>query len=221
METCNLLGFDSFQPTQIMLQLVDQLVIRLVSTLHDIAISVDSWEYPVDFLIINPRSGLEGHPLILSRSWLATIDAYIGCRTRNTKITRGGVTKNLILYPPSKPSPTFIYPQFTPPQYSEKHLRVPLTLEEALRLKDHLKDDVINGFIKNPIVVSNPTCQMLQAILDCEAQGDSLKDLMEQQILTTTIHNSKSIEIAPVKSLNINANLNAKQKQKIIQVLSK
>jgi hypothetical protein len=67
METCNTLGFDSFEPTPIMLQLIDQSVVRPVNTLHDIAISVDSWEYPADFLIINPRSGLEGHPLILGR----------------------------------------------------------------------------------------------------------------------------------------------------------
>jgi hypothetical protein len=72
-----------------------------------------------------------------------------------------------------------------------------------------------------PAVVRNPTCQMLQAVLDCEAQGDSLEDLMEQQIPTTTVHNNKSVEIAPGKSLNINANLDEQQQQKIIQVLSK
>jgi hypothetical protein len=62
---------------------------------------------------------------------------------------------------------------------------------------------------------------MLQVVLDCEAQGDSLEDLMEQQIPTTTVHNNKSVEIAPGKSLNINANLDEQQQQKLIQVLSK
>jgi hypothetical protein len=80
-ETCNILGFTSFEPTSIMLQLVDRSVVKPVDTLQDIAISVDSWEYPTDFLIINPRSGLDGHPLILGRPWLTTTDAYIGCRT--------------------------------------------------------------------------------------------------------------------------------------------
>jgi hypothetical protein len=221
METCNTLGFDSFEPTPIMLQLVDRSVVRPVDTLHDIAISVDSWEYPADFLIINPRSGLEGHPLILGRPWLATVDAYIGCRMGNMTISRGGVTKNLILYPPAKPSPTFIYPQLPPPRYPEKDLRAPLMLEEALRLKNQLEDDVISGFINNPTIVGNPTCQMLQVVLDCEAQGDSLEDLMEQQIPTTVVHNNKFVEIAPGKSLNINANLDEQQQQKLIQVLSK
>jgi hypothetical protein len=221
METCNTLGFDSFEPTLIMLQLVDRSVVRPVSTLHDIEILVDSWEYPVDFLIINPRSGLEGHPLILGRPWLATADVYIGCRMGNMTIARGGVTKNIILYPPAKPSPTFIYPQLPPPRYLEKDLRAPLTLEESLRLKNQLEDDIISGFINNPAIVGNPTCQMLKVVLDCEAQGDSLEDLMEQQIPTTVIHNNKSVEIAPGKSLNINANLDEQQQQKLIQVLSK
>jgi hypothetical protein len=62
---------------------------------------------------------------------------------------------------------------------------------------------------------------MLKVVLDYEAQGESLKYLMEQKILTTIIHNNKSIEIAPRKSLNINANLGEQQQQNSIQVLSK
>jgi hypothetical protein len=53
-------------------------VVKPLTTLHDIAISVDSWEYPADFLIINPRSGIEGNQLILGRPWLMIVDAYIG-----------------------------------------------------------------------------------------------------------------------------------------------
>jgi hypothetical protein len=62
---------------------------------------------------------------------------------------------------------------------------------------------------------------MLQYVLDFEAQGDPLEDLMEQQIPTTVVHNSKPVEITPGKSLNINVNLKEKQKQKLIQTLSK
>jgi hypothetical protein len=98
-----------------MLQLADRSVVRPIGTLHDIEISVDSWEYPTDFLIINSRSGLKGHPLILGRRWLATTDVYIGFQTDNMTIARGGITNNLILYPPAKPSPTFVYSQLPPP----------------------------------------------------------------------------------------------------------
>jgi Rps23 Pro-64 3,4-dihydroxylase Tpa1-like proline 4-hydroxylase len=62
---------------------------------------------------------------------------------------------------------------------------------------------------------------MLQDVLDYEAQGDLLEDLMEQEISTTIVHNNKSVDIALGKSLNINANLEEKQQQKLIQTLSK
>jgi hypothetical protein len=163
-----------------MLQLVDILVVKPINTLQDIAILVDSWEYPADFLVINPRSGLDGHPLILGRPWIAIEDAYIGFCMRNMKISRGSATKNLIWYPPTKPSTPIIHQQLPPPRYLEKNLISPLTLEEALRLKKQLEHDVINIFINKPTIIRNPTCQMLKVVLDSEAQGDPLEELMEQ-----------------------------------------
>jgi hypothetical protein len=62
---------------------------------------------------------------------------------------------------------------------------------------------------------------MLQAVLDCEAQEDSLEYFMEQKILATSIHNKKLVEIAPGRSLNINANLDEQQQQNLIQFISK
>ena len=64
-------------------------------------VSMDSWEYLEDFFIINPKNQLDGHPLILGRPWLATIDAYIGYRTGSMTITRGNNVNNLALYPPA------------------------------------------------------------------------------------------------------------------------
>jgi hypothetical protein len=103
-ETCNVLGITSFEPTSIMLEFFYRSVVKPVGTLQDIAISVDSWEYPTDFLVINPRSRLDGQPLILGIPWLATTDAHIGCRIGHMTIARWNDTKNLIMYPPAKPS---------------------------------------------------------------------------------------------------------------------
>jgi len=64
-------------------------------------VSVDSWEYPTNFLIINPKTRLDGHPLILGKTSLATTDAYIGYRQGNMTITRAPNIKNLALYPPA------------------------------------------------------------------------------------------------------------------------
>ena len=65
---------------------------------------LESWEYPADFLFINPKNRMDGHPLILGRPWLATTDAYIGCRAGRMTITRGDSIKNIIIYLPAKPS---------------------------------------------------------------------------------------------------------------------
>ena len=89
------------EPTSTLLELADRSVVRPEGRLHDVMVSVDSWEYPVDFLIINPKNRLDGHPLILGRPWLATIDAYISCQQGNMTITRGSNIKNLALYPPA------------------------------------------------------------------------------------------------------------------------
>jgi hypothetical protein len=97
----------------------------------------------------------------------------------------------------------------------------PSMQEEALKIKNQLEDDVISGFINNLTTMSNPTCQMVQVVLDCEAQGDLLEDLMEQQIPITGIHKRKPIEIAPGRPLNINANLDEQHQKNLIQALSK
>eukprot|EP00253_Pinus_taeda_P021651 PITA_21651 len=44
---------------------------------EDVMVSVHSWKYPADFLVLQPKAKLTGYPLILARPWLATADAYI------------------------------------------------------------------------------------------------------------------------------------------------
>jgi len=78
--TCQKLGITSVELTSTLLERVDRSVVRPEGTLHDVMVSVDSWEYPSDFLIINPKNRFDGHPLILGRPWLATANVYIGCR---------------------------------------------------------------------------------------------------------------------------------------------
>eukprot|EP00253_Pinus_taeda_P007789 PITA_07789 len=89
-----------FTPT--LLQLADRSVIKPDDVLEDISVSLDSWEYPVDFMILTPKINLGGHPLILGRPWLATADAFISCRSRDMYISDGSSTKKFTLYPPKK-----------------------------------------------------------------------------------------------------------------------
>jgi hypothetical protein len=112
-----------------MLELADRFMVKPTDTLQDVAISVNSWEYPTDFLVISPRSRLDGHPLILGRSWLATTDAYIGCRAGNMTIAKRSAIKNLDLYPSAKPILPVIHQKLQTPRYPEENLQFPITLE--------------------------------------------------------------------------------------------
>ena len=62
---------------------------------------------------------------------------------------------------------------------------------------------------------------MIEAVLDNEIEEDPLKDINDQTIPTTTVSNSKPIEIEQGKILNINSNMSNDQQQKLIQVLRK
>jgi len=119
--------------------------------------------------------------------------------------------KNLVLYPPTKPSLPIVNTQLDPPRYLEENIRSPLTLEEALEFKNQTEDDVINNFINRPGFMNNPTCKVLKAILNNEAQGDPSKGAYDHPIPTTTIYNNRMVEIEPRKTLNINDNLDNHQ----------
>eukprot|EP00253_Pinus_taeda_P027204 PITA_27204 len=89
-----------FTPT--LLQLAGRSIIKPDGVLEEISVSLDSWEYPVDFMILTPKSNLGGHPLILGIPWLATADAFISCRSGDIYIYDGNSTKKFNLYPLAK-----------------------------------------------------------------------------------------------------------------------
>ena len=59
---------------------------------------LNSWEYPVDCLILQPETNLGGHPLILVRSWLATVGSFKGCRSGSMIIAHGDERNHITLY---------------------------------------------------------------------------------------------------------------------------
>ena len=88
--------------TPTLLQLADSFVIKPDGVLEDISVSLYSWEYPIDFMILTPKNNLGGHPLVLGRPWLATTDAFISCRSGDMYISDGNSTKKFTLYPPAR-----------------------------------------------------------------------------------------------------------------------
>jgi hypothetical protein len=79
LETMQNLKIANLRPTPMVLELADRSKIKPEGIVEDVTVSLDSWQYPTDFMILQPKSNLGGHPLILGRPWLATIDAYISC----------------------------------------------------------------------------------------------------------------------------------------------
>ena len=62
----------SLRKTTTVLELADHSIVTPKGIVEDVMVSINSWEYPTDFLGIQPKSKLLGYPLILGRAWLAT-----------------------------------------------------------------------------------------------------------------------------------------------------
>eukprot|EP00253_Pinus_taeda_P018466 PITA_18466 len=57
----------SLRKTSTALQLVDHSTVTPEEIVEDVLVFVDSWEYPMDFLVLQPKAKLIGYPLILGR----------------------------------------------------------------------------------------------------------------------------------------------------------
>eukprot|EP00253_Pinus_taeda_P012291 PITA_12291 len=99
MDTLSRIGTFDLLPTPTMLELAEMSKVKPEGVLEDIVISSNSWKYPADFYVLQPKNNLRGNTLILGRPWLAMTDAYIGCRSRNTTITHGTEIKHINFYP--------------------------------------------------------------------------------------------------------------------------
>eukprot|EP00253_Pinus_taeda_P022931 PITA_22931 len=219
--TCQKLGITSTEPTSTLLELADRSVVRPEGILHDVMVSVDSWEYPTNFLIINPKTRLDGHLLILGRPWLATADAYISCRQGNMIITKGADIKNLVLYPRAQPSITILKTNRHPVSYLTDNIRSPLTIQVALEFKDQIEDDAISNFISQTELTSRTQCHMIKGTFDNEVEEEPLKDIHDHTIPVTLVTHSKIVEIEPEKTLNINTDVAPEQETKLIHILRK
>ena len=101
-QTMDQLWLSHLRPTPTMLELEDISKIKPEGVLDDVIISLDSWEYPANFLVLQPKNPVGGHPLILGQPWLSTADAYIGCRSGDMYISHGDSRKKVTLYPPTR-----------------------------------------------------------------------------------------------------------------------
>jgi hypothetical protein len=95
------LGLGELKPTTVTLQLADRSLKRPRGILEDVLIKVDKFYFPVDFIVIDtePVHDVANQiPVILGRTFLATANALINCRTGVMKISFGNMTVELNIF---------------------------------------------------------------------------------------------------------------------------
>jgi len=117
------------------LKLIDKSTVVHKGVIEDVMISINSWEYPTYFLVLQPNTKFNGYPLILQRPWLETVDAFIDSRARNMKIKNGQLTFHLVLYPLAQP-------------LVENDLIMWIVLETTVGSETLYEDDLINNFLQ-------------------------------------------------------------------------
>jgi hypothetical protein len=219
LETLQLLQLqDKVRETPTILELADRSTIKPEGVIEDLSISVESWNYPVDFTVLQPKTKLGGHPLILGRPWLATADAFISCRSGSMTISNGYETKQLTLYPHATPLPNNDNPVWD--DFEDQPTQPLLTIGQALNLKDSTEDEIINKFICEPSSVTPEIYIQLTAVMESDNPEDFDTTSPPQ---TPKIISSKStpIEIEPGKTLNINPHLTDAETQQLTKLLQK
>jgi hypothetical protein len=133
-------------PTPTILELADKTRVIPEGILDDIMVTLASWEYPVDFLVIHSKDPAKGHPVILGRPWLATTNAFIGCREGEMTISNGLSIQKLTIYPPAQPIMENIWWLECP--YENEDWEEPVfPSDHAWALQEHTTKNVLNQFI--------------------------------------------------------------------------
>eukprot|EP00253_Pinus_taeda_P014562 PITA_14562 len=135
LETAQLLQLKNvIRETPTILELANRSTIKPEGVIEDLIISVKYWNYPTDFLVLQTKTKLGGHPLILGRPWLATADAFISCRSGSMTISNRCETKKLTLYPHATPMINNDNSVWL--DYEDDETQPILTIGQALTFKD-------------------------------------------------------------------------------------
>ena len=95
------LGLGKLKPTTITLSLVDRSMKIPKGIVEDVLVKVDKFYYPVDFIVLDTESVVEGTnqvPIIFGRPFLATSNAIINCRNGVMQLTFGNMTLELNIF---------------------------------------------------------------------------------------------------------------------------
>ena len=187
------------------MQLADRSIIKPDGVLEDISVSLDSWEYPVDFMILTPKSNLGGHPLILGRPWLATADAFISCRSGDMYISNGNLTKKFNL-------PAKAITEIGDNEWIDDED----TIQPVFTISEISEDSQILNTLENFQTYSEYDHTQFQLDSDIEYLSSRQMSLFSMEE-----SGSSAIDIFPGKTLNINKNLEKSQQEELTKILQK
>eukprot|EP00253_Pinus_taeda_P028513 PITA_28513 len=194
-----------FTPT--LLQLADRSIIKPDGVLEDISISLDSWEYPIDFMILTPKSNLGGHPLIIGRPWLATTDDFISCRSGDMYIPDGSSTNKFNLYPTEKEITEVGDNEWVDDED---------TIQPVFTISEISEDSQILNTLE--IFKTSSEYDHTEFQLDSDIEYLSSRQMY---LYSMEEFGSSTIEIFPRKKLNINKNLEKSQQEELTKILQK
>jgi hypothetical protein len=212
------------RPTPTILELVDKTRVIPEGILDDVMVTLASWEYPVDFLVIHSKDPTKGHPVILGRPWLATTNAFIGCREGEMTISNGLSIQKLTIYPRAQPIMENLWCLEFP--YENEDWEEPiLPSDHAWELQEHTTENVLNQFISAITCVDFP-----QSFPQFEYMfGEEFQEQLDPSILSLTsfifeidesaMSYTMPYEISRGNFLHINSGLDTNQHKQLVDIL--
>jgi hypothetical protein len=143
------------RPTPTILELTDKTKVIPEGILDDIIVTLASWEHPVDFLFIHSKDPTKGHPVIFGRPWLATTNAFIGCREGEMPISNGISIQKLTIYSPTQPIMDNLW-WFEFPYENEDWEEPMLPSDHSWALQEKTTENLLNEFISTITCVDFP-----------------------------------------------------------------
>ena len=109
----------------------------------------------MDFLVIHSKSSKLGHPINLCQPWLAIVDAFISCGSREMTISNGTHSHKLILFPPTQLA-TKVPLSLENPYGEENCAQLLLTLEKAKGVQEKTEEQILSLLLTNAECIEYP-----------------------------------------------------------------
>jgi hypothetical protein len=218
--TMRTLQLNHLRPTQTLLELVDKSFISPAGSLDDVTITLDYWEYHVEFLVIHSKYSKPGHQFVLGRPWLAIVDAFISCRSREMTISNGNHNQKLVLFPLFQP--TIEVTLWLENPYGEENCaQILLIVEKAKGVQEQNEEQILILFLANTECIEYPQSFPKFTHIFIPKFNEVWNPSTSKLITISTISGEEKssfqiVEISLGKSLYINSSLKSDHQQKMI-----